>query len=66
MTITPEDFGIPKKRSFSIGELARIFSVSQETIRRLLDSGRINGIRVGRQTRIPHAEVVRYFERQQA
>jgi excisionase family DNA binding protein len=63
--ITPEDFGIPKRRSYTIRELARHLSVSDSTIRRMIKRRRLRGVRVGSSIKIPWAEIVRYFEREQ-
>ena len=63
--LTPDDFGIPRQPSFTTGELARIFRVSEDSIRSLVRRGVIAGERAGRGITIAYEEVVRYFERQQ-
>lgn len=59
---SPEDFA--GKQVFTTGEVARICKVSQQTIIRCFDSGRLTGFRVpgSRFRRIPRAELVRFMK----
>jgi excisionase family DNA binding protein len=52
------------KQVFTTGEAAEICKVSQQTIIRCFDSGRLNGFRVpgSRFRRIPRAELVRFMK----
>jgi len=50
----------PKQPGFwSIDQLARVLDVSYATVRRLVRSGHIRAIRIGRLWRIPDEEVQR-------
>ena len=53
------------KQVFTTGEAAKICSVSQQTIIRCFDSGRLQGFKVpgSRFRRIPRAELVRFMQR---
>lgn len=52
-----------EKQVFTTGEAAEVCNVSQQTIIRCFDSGRLNGFRVpgSRFRRIPRAELVRFM-----
>ena len=54
---------IAEKQVFTTGEAAELCSVSQQTIIRCFDSGRLNGFRVpgSRFRRIPRAELIRFM-----
>lgn len=45
----------------SVEEFARIFKLSPEAVRNLIRKGEIAAIRIGKQYRIPHAVIDRYF-----
>ncbi len=51
------------KKVFTTGEAAKVCKVSQQTIIRCFDSGRLNGFRVpgSRFRRIPRAELIRFM-----
>lgn len=53
-----------EKRVFTTGEAARLCKVSQQTIIRCFDSGRLNGFRVpgSRFRRIPREELLRFMQ----
>ncbi len=52
------------KEVFTTGEAARVCNVSQQTIIRCFDSGRLNGFRVpgSKFRRIPRAELIRFMQ----
>jgi excisionase family DNA binding protein len=52
-----------QKKVFTTGEAAKVCKVSQQTIIRCFDSGRLNGFRVpgSRFRRIPRAELIRFM-----
>ena len=58
-----EDWG--NKQIFTTGEAAKICNVSQQTIIRCFDSGRLEGFRVpgSKFRRIPRAELVRFMKK---
>lgn len=60
-TTRDENWG--EKRVFTTGEAARLCKVSQQTIIRCFDSGRLNGFRVpgSRFRRIPREELLRFM-----
>lgn len=43
----------PKKQSYRIGEVAYVLGVHAGTVRRWMDVGKLSGIRMGTQRRIP-------------
>jgi len=55
--------GLVKKQVFTTGEAAEICKVSQQTIIRCFDAGRLQGFRVpgSRFRRIPRAELIRFM-----
>jgi excisionase family DNA binding protein len=55
--------GLNGKQVYTTGEAAEVCRVSQQTIIRCFDSGRLNGFRVpgSRFRRIPHDELVRFM-----
>jgi len=59
---TDED--LRTKQVFTTGEAARVCNVSQQTIIRCFDSGRLNGFRVpgSKFRRIPRAELLRFMK----
>jgi excisionase family DNA binding protein len=59
---TDED--LRSKQVFTTGEAARVCNVSQQTIIRCFDSGRLNGFRVpgSKFRRIPRAELLRFMK----
>ncbi len=63
MTKTNED-NVAIKQVFTTGEAAKICNVSQQTIIRCFDSGRLNGFKVpgSRFRRIPRSELVRFMQ----
>jgi excisionase family DNA binding protein len=63
MTNTKEN-NIASKQVFTTGEAAKICNVSQQTIIRCFDSGRLNGFKVpgSRFRRIPKSELVRFMQ----
>ncbi len=54
----------PNKQVFTTGEAAKICNVSQQTIIRCFDSGRLHGFKVpgSRFRRIPRAELLRFMQ----
>lgn len=47
----------------SVDEVAEILSITPKTVRNLIKSGEITGIKVGRLLRIPKYRLVEYLER---
>ena len=60
----PAMFGPPAKRYYRVDEVARYFSVSYQTIYRLIDVGDLKAIRLRDCIRVP-AEELRAFEERQ-
>lgn len=66
---TPDEGGataansLGEKKTFTTGEVARLCKVSQQTIIRCFDAGRLGGFRVpgSRFRRIPRAELIRFM-----
>ncbi len=50
----------------SVDEVAEILSITPKTVRNLIKSGEITGIKVGRLLRIPKHRLVEYLERGKA
>ncbi|HYE61743.1 MAG TPA: response regulator [Phycisphaerales bacterium] len=63
MSMEPENEDLSTKRVFTTGEAAQICKVSQQTIIRCFDSGRLTGFRVpgSKFRRIPRDELVRFM-----
>ncbi len=59
-----DDLAIENKQVFTTGEAAKVCNVSQQTIIRCFDSGRLHGFKVpgSRFRRIPKAELVRFMQ----
>ena len=64
MTKKTSKDAISNKQVFTTGEAARICNVSQQTIIRCFDSGRLHGFKVpgSRFRRIPRAELIRFMQ----
>jgi excisionase family DNA binding protein len=64
MTDTQDTAEIKNKQVFTTGEAAKICKVSQQTIIRCFDSGRLNGFKVpgSRFRRIPRSELIRFMQ----
>lgn len=60
----PSDEDLRTKQVFTTGEAARVCNVSQQTIIRCFDSGRLTGFRVpgSKFRRIPRAELLRFMK----
>ena len=58
-----EAFGVRDKQIFTTGEAAEVCNISQQTIIRCFDSGRLRGFRVpgSRFRRIPRDELIRFM-----
>ncbi|HXG58135.1 MAG TPA: excisionase family DNA-binding protein [Thermoanaerobaculia bacterium] len=63
--LSPDDFDIPKKRSFSPAEFGRYVGVCERTIVREIEDGKLRALRVRAGYRIPYREIACYFLRQQ-
>lgn len=50
----------------SVDKVAEILSITPKTVRNLIKSGEITGIKVGRLLRIPKYRLVEYLEREEA
>ncbi len=63
MVATQQSEDWSQKRVFTTGEAAKVCKVSQQTIIRCFDSGRLNGFRVpgSRFRRIPREELIRFM-----
>lgn len=63
MVATQNNDDWSEKRVFTTGEAAKVCKVSQQTIIRCFDSGRLNGFRVpgSRFRRIPREELIRFM-----
>lgn len=48
----------------SVEEVAEILSITPKTVRNLIKSGEIKGIKVGRLVRIPKPRLIEYLEEQ--
>ncbi len=59
-----DDLAMENKQVFTTGEAAKVCNVSQQTIIRCFDSGRLHGFKVpgSRFRRIPKAELVRFMQ----
>lgn len=64
MTDIQETTELKNKQVFTTGEAAKICKVSQQTIIRCFDSGRLHGFKVpgSRFRRIPRAELIRFMQ----
>jgi excisionase family DNA binding protein len=51
-------------RLYSVQEVANLLGVHAETVRRLIHSGGLNAVRVGRVLRVEEDELERYLNRQ--
>jgi excisionase family DNA binding protein len=54
----------PGGRLYSVQEVANLLGVHAETVRRLIHSGGLNAVRVGRVLRVEEDELDRYLNRQ--
>jgi excisionase family DNA binding protein len=61
MTSLP-DRGEPTSTFLTVGEVARSLRVSNMTVYRLVNSGQLPAVRVGRSYRIADSDVRRYLE----
>lgn len=61
--LTPEDFGIPRRSSYSATQLAAFMEdePSARTWERECERGGIRATKIGGVWRIPYAELLRYF-----
>lgn len=50
---------------YSVTEVAEQCGVSEKTVRRLIEKGKLRSVRVGRSVRIPHAELLGHLNRAQ-
>ena len=57
------EFDIPLKRFFTTGEVAKLCGVSQQTIIRCFDDGRLSGFKVpgSKFRRIPREELLKFL-----
>ncbi|MBC8203387.1 MAG: helix-turn-helix domain-containing protein [Planctomycetes bacterium] len=64
MTDTQDTADLKDKQVFTTGEAAKICKVSQQTIIRCFDSGRLHGFKVpgSRFRRIPRSELIRFMQ----
>jgi|TARA_B100000959_G_C14813311_1_gene554755 excisionase family DNA binding protein len=64
MTDTQDTAELKNKQVFTTGEAAKICKVSQQTIIRCFDSGRLHGFKVpgSRFRRIPRSELIRFMQ----
>jgi len=64
MAAHKNDNGLAEKQVFTTGEAAELCKVSQQTIIRCFDAGRLQGFRVpgSRFRRIPRAELIRFMK----
>ena len=53
---------MPEPEFLTVDEVAELLRVSARTVQRLLKEGKLPGVRVGRQWRIPRAELVAYLK----
>ncbi len=60
----PAMFGPPAKQYYRVDEVARYFSVCEQTIYRLIDMGDLKGIRLRGSIRVPAEELQAFEERQ--
>jgi len=65
MSDTPDKADLTKKMVFTTGEAAALCKVSQQTIIRCFDSGRLDGFRVpgSKFRRIPRDELIRFMRK---
>lgn len=59
---TPASNGLAAARFATVAEVARRLRVSNMTVYRLVKSGELPAVRVGRGYRIPEQELLRYLE----
>jgi excisionase family DNA binding protein len=64
--LTPADFGIPYKPTFSPREIAEYLGVSVRTVRREIEDGNLRALPIRGSLRIPIDELKAYFLRRQA
>ena len=50
---------IPTKEFYTLKDVAFILDISERTMRQLLQSGEVHGLKLGGVWRIPHAEIQR-------
>jgi excisionase family DNA binding protein len=64
--LTPEDFGIPRRRCFTPTELAPYLMTSPMTVVRMIRDGCLRALPLpGGGYKIPYIEIVHFFMRQQ-
>ena len=59
MTVAQQEY----ENVFTVTEVAHIFKVSVQTIRRLIRSGRLPAMRIGHHYRVPKSSIDEYFAR---
>jgi excisionase family DNA binding protein len=52
-----------EERLYTLAEVARMLRVNYNTVRRLLTTGRLRGVRVGRRILVRSRDLEDYFER---
>ena len=52
---------MPEPQFLTVDEVAELLRVSSRTVQRLLAEGKLPGVRIGRQWRIPRAELLAYL-----
>jgi excisionase family DNA binding protein len=62
-TDQPTDSSSIMGRFLTVAEVARALRISNMTVYRLINSGQIGAVRVGRGYRIPEDEIRRYLQR---
>jgi excisionase family DNA binding protein len=55
-----------EERLYTLAEVARMLRVNYNTVRRLLTTGRLRGVRVGRRILVRSRDLEDYFERHPA
>lgn len=61
MAQTPQGTGLPDVRFLTVAEVANIMRVSKMTVYRLVHSGELPAVRVGRSFRVPERAVQDYL-----
>lgn len=60
--MTRVDDEVPDRLAYSIDEVARLLSVSESTVKRMLAAGTLKAVKVGGHRRIPRSELYRLLE----
>lgn len=63
--LTPDDFDIPRQESYALADLARYLDVSEDTIKRTVAVGELEGYRANRSMRFKRETIERWFAKQQ-